>query len=437
MSCRTLVSQRSWTVLGLVLLSVTATSRGGLAEPSRTGDWPGFWGPNRDARVAGPLRVDPGMQLKEIWRRPIGKGMSEIAVVGSRGYTMFSDGHVDYLLAFDVATGKEIWRAGMKETYRGHGGSQDGPLSTPVVSDGRIFALDPFGRIFAFNAETGRELWRRDLPADLGAVAPLWGFSTTPLPVGKTLVIQAGGTERNNLVGLDVETGKTVWSSQPSQQNGYSSPVLMTLAGVLQVVAATTDKLFGVDPKDGSILWSHPALGEPRQSPIDLPGDRIFVTCWQESAVLQITREGGAWKVQEVWRKPVFKATYSPTLYHDGHLYGMNGNFLSCLDARTGELKWREKIYNASLILVDGHLAILSERSGNFHLVEATPAGFHETLKAPVFTPGAQSMTGPMFTDGRFLLRNMEEMVLLELKAGPPPASAPAASPAAQGKEGV
>jgi outer membrane protein assembly factor BamB len=259
--------------------------------------------------------------------------------------------------------------------------------------------------------------------------------------VGKILVVQAGGAERNNLVGLDVETGKTVWSSQPSQQNGYSSPVLMTLGGVAQVVAATTDKIFGVDPKDGTVLWSHPAPGEPRQSPVGLPGDRIFATCWEQSAVLKVTREGGAWKVEEAWKKPVFKSTYSPTVYHDGHLYGMNGAYLSCLDAESGELKWREKIYNATMILVGGHLAILSERSGNFHLVEATPAGYREELETPVFTPGSQSMTGPMFAGGRFLLRNMEEMVLLELKTGPPatsapaPAAAPAAAPAPQEKE--
>jgi outer membrane protein assembly factor BamB len=393
-------------------------ARGGQAEPVRPGEWPGLWGPDRNARVAGPLHVEANVQVKEIWRRPIGKGFSEVAVAEGRGYTMFSDGMVDHLTALDVNTGKEIWGNRLEATYRGHDGSDDGPISTPVVADGRVFALNPWGQLFAFDAAAGRPLWKRDLKADLGAEPPFYGFATTPLPVGKTLVVLAGGAERNNLVALDPATGKTVWSSQPAKQTGYSSPVLLTLAGVPQIVAATSDKVFAVKPEDGTLLWSHPALGEARQPPVLLPGNRLFVTCFDDSAVLEVTNEGGAWKVREVWHKPVLKSSYSPTIFHQGYLYGMNGAVLMCLDAATGEVKWKERVYNGSLILVDGHLAVIGERSGNFLLVEATPEKFREKLKARVFNPGALSITGPMFVGGRFLLRNGEEMVLLELVAG-------------------
>jgi len=417
-------TRKIWRSLPLLtLLSVVMSPGSGQAEPARPGAWPGLWGPDRNAHAAGPLDVGPNVQVKEIWRRPIGKGFSEVAVVDGRGYTMFSDGTLDHLTALDAGTGKEIWRAKLEATYRGHDGSDDGPISTPLVDGGRVFALNPWGKLFAFDAATGRELWRRDLKTELGVAPPFYGFATTPLPVGKTLVVQAGGTERNNLVALDPATGKTVWSSQPASQTGYSSPVLLTLAGVPQIVAAASDKVFAVKPEDGSLLWSHPALGEARQPPVLLPGNRLFVTCFDESAVLEVTHEGGTWKVREVWRKPVLKSSYSPTVYHQGYLYGMNGAVLMCLDAATGEAKWKERVYNGSLILVDGHLAVIGERSGNFLLVEATPEKFREKLKARVFTPGALSITGPTFVGGRFLLRNGEEMVMLELVAGK--ASAP------------
>jgi outer membrane protein assembly factor BamB len=415
---------------GAVLAALLAAANihlSGQPDPAASAAWPGLWGPHRDARVAGPLRFEPGMRLKEIWRRPIGLGVSEVAIASGRGYTMFSDGEHDYLTAFEVGNGKEIWRTRMGATYRGHDGSGDGPISTPVADGGRIFALDPWGKLFAFDAATGRQLWRRDLQLDLGAVPPFWGFATTPLPVGNTLVVQAGGAERNNLVALDPATGRTVWSSQPAAKNGYSSPVLMTLAGVPQIVAATADKVFAVKPEGGSLLWSHPALGEARQSPVPLPGDRLFLTSWDESAVWKLSPEEAGWKVQELWRKPVLKANYSPTVYYQGYLYGMSGIFLTCVDPATGETKWRERVYYASLILVDGLLAVIGERSGDFHLVAATPEGFREQLKVRVFNPGARSITGPMFAGGRFLLRNGEEMVLLE------PAR-PEARPAAERK---
>ncbi|HYH47047.1 MAG TPA: PQQ-binding-like beta-propeller repeat protein, partial [Thermoanaerobaculia bacterium] len=195
--------------IGFALLLLAGAGPAGAGDTPAS-DWPGLWGPHRDARVAGPLRAEPGMQLVEAWRRPLGKGYSEVAATAGRGYTMYSDGEVDHLLAFEVASGKEVWRARMAATYRGHG-SDDGPISTPVIADGRVFALDPWGVLFAFDAAAGRELWRRDLKADLGAVPPFWGFATSPLPLGKTLVVQAGGAERNNLVALDPATGKEIW----------------------------------------------------------------------------------------------------------------------------------------------------------------------------------------------------------------------------------
>lgn len=418
----------------LALLAALLGATGGMAERGRigepAGDWPGLWGPDRDARVAGPLELAPAAQLKEVWRRPLGKGFSEVAVAGGKGYTMFSDGDVDYLDAFDLPTGKELWRSRLDATYRGHDGSLDGPISTPVFAGGRLFALDTWGKLFAFDQATGRELWRLDLKAELGAAAPFWGFATTPLPLGGRLVVQAGGAERNNLVALDPATGKTIWSAQAASGTGYSSPVLMTLAGVPQIVAAAQDKVFAVRPQDGAVLWSAPSLGESRQSPVPLPGDRLLLTNWYETSVLQVTAEGGAWKVRELWRKPAFKTTYSPAVYRQGYLYGMNGSFLTCLDVETGAPRWRERIYNASLLLAGGYLAVIGEQSGDFRLVEATPEGFRQRLKARVFTPGALSMTGPMFVGGRFLLRNGEEMVLLEIAPAGAAAGAPAGAAA-------
>ena len=405
-------------LLPLALFAVLSHAGGGFAQSGRSlepADWPGLWGPDRTARVAGPLQILPTVQLKEVWRRPIGKGFSEVAVAGGRGYTMFSEADVDYLGAFDVATGKETWRRRLEATYHGHDGSLDGPISTPVLAGGRLFALTPWGKLFAVEQATGREVWRLDLKADLGAAAPFWGFATSPLPLGGILVVQAGGATSNSLVALDPASGKLVWSAHPASGTGYSSPVAMTLQGVPQIVAATQDKVFAVRPVDGAVLWSAPSLGETRQSPVSLPGDRVLLTNWYETAVLQVKSDGGAWGVRELWRKPVFKTTYSPAVYRQGYLYGMNGNFLTCLDVETGETKWREKIYNAALLLAGGYLAALGEQSGDFRLVEASPEGFRQRLKARIFTPGALSMTGPMFVSGRFLLRNGEEMVLLEL----------------------
>lgn len=403
-------------VCGALLGGCLASGPAGFAAAA---DWPGLWGPHRNARVAGALPAGPELAVREVWRRPLGQGYSEVAVRGDRAYTLASDGTSDFLVCLDAATGKDVWRARLDATYRGHHGSDDGPISTPLVEGGRVFALSPFGKLAAFEAADGRELWRRDLVAELQAAAPSYGFATSPLLVDGALLVLAGGEAQHNLVALDPATGRTLWSAQPTRKTGYSSPVAVTLAGTPQVVAATGEAYFGFDPRDGRVLWRHPALGEPRQPPVALPGDRLFVTAWNESAVLQVSTEGGAWKAAEVWRAPVLKANYSPAIYHDGHLYGMNGTYLNCLDAATGALRWREKVYNGTLMLVGGDLVLLGERSGDVHVAAASPTGFRRRLQAQVFNRGSRAVTGPVFANGRFYLRNLEEAVALEVVARP------------------
>jgi hypothetical protein len=87
------------------------------------------------------------------------------------------------------------------------------------------------------------------------------------------------------------------------------------------------------------------------------------------------------------------------------------------VDAATGEVKWKQKVYGGSLILVDGHLVLLAESAGDLRIAEATAAGYREKLRTPVFNPGATCNTGPSWAQGRVFLRNLEELVALEIGA--------------------
>src|SRR5262245_27897380 len=96
--------------------------------------WPRLWGPSGDGKADAAARLPGGtaLRVREAWRRPIGSGFSGIAVAGGRGFTAFSEGAQDHAVAFDAATGRELWRTSLGEAYRGHDGSKDGPSSTPT-----------------------------------------------------------------------------------------------------------------------------------------------------------------------------------------------------------------------------------------------------------------------------------------------------------------
>lgn len=412
------------TLAGFVLAVLATPSDGARAR----NDWPGLWGPDRSASVPGPLPIGPETELQEVWRRPLGKGYSEVVVAAGHGYTVFTDGETDQLIALDFATGETIWRAEMEATHRGLMGSDDGPLSSPLVDGRRVFVLDPFGRLFAFDAATGSELWRRDLAAEFGALRPAYGFATSPLAVGESLVVQAGGPE-HNIVALEQATGATIWSSHPAQTNGTASPVLTTFATRPQIVGVTTDRIFGLDPASGAPLWTHPLSGGPLKGPTIVSHDRLVVSSWVDTVLLKVEQKEDEFQVAELWRTPTLKANYSPVVYRRGHLYGMDRTYLTCLDVESGAVRWKHKVYEATLILVGDHLAVLGQKSGIFQIVEASHEGFREVLRATVFTPGARTVTGPTFVDGRFLLRNGEEMVELELRDRGAPVDTPSAEP--------
>jgi outer membrane protein assembly factor BamB len=395
------------------LIAVTSSVPSGADE-----DWPRLWGPSGDARFQGAGHVAQGESPKarELWRRSIGSGFSGISVVGGRGYTGESDGSQDHAVAFDAATGREIWRTPLGPTYRGHDGSRDGPISTPTVAGPRVFLVSAHGALVALDAASGRKLWQRDLKAEDGAAEPSYGFATSPLVVGDRVVVQAGGDKRP-LLAVDAKSGALLWSVAHSKGATYASPLLGTLAGREQVIVHGNDLLYGVKIEDGALLWSHPtgAQGEASRSPLLLGDDRVLLPSWEEAKLLKVSANGGAFSVAELWRSPRLKSTFSPTVFHRGHLFGLSAAYLVCIDPASGDVRWRQKVYPGSLILVDGHLVILGSESGDVRVAEASPDAYREKIRVPVFNAGATSSTGPSFAGGKLFLRNVEEIVALEV----------------------
>jgi outer membrane protein assembly factor BamB len=280
-----------------------------------------------------------------------------------------------------------------------------------------VFVLGPKGSLLALDAKSGSVLWRRDLKDEDAAPEPVYGFGTSPLVVGSRLVVQVGGTTRN-LAAFDKASGALVWSANHAKTTGYASPVVAMLAGRLQVVVHAAEAVYAVAPEDGALLWSLPLAGasESDRPPLALPGDRVLLSRWEESRMIQVQSGAGGLQATEVWKSPRLRGSYSLTIFHDGHLYAMGGATLLCVDPADARVVWREKVYPGSLILVDGQLLHLGEQSGELRLATASSAGYKERLKTPVFNAGATSSTTPSFGGGRVLLRNVEEIVALELR---------------------
>lgn len=380
-------------------------------------NWPGLWGPSRDGSVTGELRTSRE-QPEVLWRRAVAGGYSEVAVAGGRAFTLELRDGVDYIVALDAPTGRELWTVRIGPTYRGHGGSDDGPISTPAVDGSDLFALGPRGHLIAVNVRTGTERWRHDLVTAFAAAPPTWGFAASPLIEGRLVIVPTGGPQSRGLLAFDRSSGKLVWNAEVAKATGYSSAIAGTIGGVRQVVSVASDRVFGVDPATGRVLWSGPGPGgniEVSNSAVILPGDRLLLSNWEESMMLRVSRDAAELSARELWRSNRLRNTNGPTIYRDGFLYGFAGPILVCVNADTQEIVWRERTGAGTLIAVGSQLLLLGQDSGEIVIADISREKFALRRRLRVLAEGIRAVTGPSFDGDRIYVRNLREIVALRV----------------------
>ncbi|MDA8020769.1 MAG: PQQ-binding-like beta-propeller repeat protein [Thermoanaerobaculia bacterium] len=377
-------------------------------------DWPVLSGPAGNLTSLDNGVFDSGpFGLERVWSRPLGSSYSGILVVDGRLTTTFSDGESDYLVALDASTGAEQWRYRISDTYKGHDGSDDGPLATPTIDGGVVYGLGARGELFAVSLEDGKERWRRDLVTDFGAVKPDFGFATAPTVIGDLLVVETGGTDGRSISAFDRETGRLRWSTG-NDPVSYQSPMAFDLRGQTSLLVAVTDRsLLGLDPETGEVLWQHqhtegddPGFGETQPVPVGEGG--ILLTGLPESALFQVIKNAEGYTVEEAWRSRALRGSLAVPVPYEGYIYGFSGNFLTCVDAATGERVWRSRPPGrGNLVLIDGHLVILA-RSGEIVIADATPEEYREVLRVQALDRGY--LTRPSFAGGKLYVRNLVDI---------------------------
>jgi outer membrane protein assembly factor BamB len=375
-------------------------------------EWPGFRGPRRDGVVTG-VRIATDWTATppvELWRRPIGPGWSSFAVQGDRIYTQEQRGEDEVVACYERATGRPIWaHRDPVRFFEANGGA--GPRATPALAGGRVYTFGATGILNALEAADGRRLWSRNVPEDTGAKVPIWGFSSSPLVVAGEVMVAAAG----QLVAYDAATGEKRWVGAAGL--GYSSPQLLTLDGVPQVVMVSHTGTTAVAPADGAVLWQHPWRGNPIVQPAAAGEHDLLVAASSDSGTrrLGIARGANGWTVQERWTSPGLKPYFNDFVVHQGHAYGFDARILSCIDLADGQRKWKGGRYgNGQLLLLSDQdvLLVLSEE-GELALVAAKPDQFTELARFKAIE--GKTWNHPVLVGDVVLVRNGEEMAAFRL----------------------
>ena len=390
-------------------------------QDSVDNEWAHIRGPNLDgAAIGGGVFNSELVGFRESWRIPLGPAYSGVAIAGGRVVTASSDGMTDSIQAFTAEQGSFLWKYTVGPIYHGHDGSEDGVIGSPVIGAGKVFVVGPRGILIALGFDDGEFEWSVNL-VELGAKPPEYGFSTTPLLEGDVLVVHVGGGEGRALCGFDPASGELVWSVGDGELgwSGSASPIAMSLGGQRQVVALNGSELLGVAPSDGTILWRH-SLGR-RANASDgfaFPMGEDRFCAWVSGRMMgfRVSREDQEWTVETLFNSRELgksDVVWAAPVYFEGNLYGFKSDFLTCIDAATGERVWKSRPPGGKgLILVDDRLVLFASQ-GVVAVAEATGQGYEEEFRGQFLEH--TSFTWPSFADGHIFVRNSSELVSIEV----------------------
>ena len=402
-------------VLPDVIPDVIDATAAGETGRSRV-EWPGFRGPDRDGIIPG-VEIETDWSKSppvELWRRPIGPGISSFAVMGELLYTHEQRGGDEVVACYHVTTGEPVWRhSDATRFWDSHVGA--GPRATPAARDGRVYTFGATGILNALDAGDGAVVWSRNAASDADAKLPYWGFVSSPLVVDDVVIVYAGA-----LVAYDLATGEPRWFG-PAGGESYSSPHLLTIDGVTQILLLGPTGVTSVAPADGTLLWEHswPGIGIV-QPALTADGDVLF-SMISDAAIpigtrrLAVAHEAGGWSIEERWTSIRLKPSFSGFVVHEGHAYGFDGRILACMDVEDGKRKWKGGRYGQGqlLLLPDQDLLLVLTEQGELALVRAAPDQFIELARFPAIE--GKTWNQPVLIGDLLLVRNGQEMAAFRL----------------------
>ena len=391
-------------------------------------DWPQWRGPNRDDVSAekGLLPDWPAGGPPLVWKAAgLGEGYSTVAIQAGKLYTIGDRKDGSFVIALNLADGKEIWAAKLGKAGAPGWGGYSGPRSTPTVSGNLLFGLGQWGELVGLEAGTGKEKWRKDLIKDFGGSRPEWGFAESPLVDAGRIVFTPGGS-KGAVAAVFKATGEHLWQSKEFTDGAqYASPIMAEIGGVRQYIQLTYKSVAGIGAGDGKLLWKAPFKGETAVIPTPIYSDGfVYVAAGYGVGcmLVKITESGGKFKAEQVYANKVMVNHHGGVVKVGEYLYGYSDSKgWTCQDFKSGEAKWqdKDKLGKGTLTYADGRLYLRQEdKPGAVVLIEANSAGYKEHGRFnPPDVSAKSSWSHPVVAGGKLYLRDQDVLLCYDVKA--------------------
>jgi outer membrane protein assembly factor BamB len=372
-------------------------------------DWPQWRGPARTGLV--PAADAPAQwpaTLTKGWSVAVGEGYSSPVAASGRVFVHARVDPDEVISALDINSGKVIWEAKYPAPFAKNPYAKQmakGPYSTPLVADGRLYTLGTTGMLSAWDAGTGKLLWRHDHSQKVDSSKLFCGTAVSPIRTARGIVILVGDDRGANVITYDPASGKEVWSRAVAGA-GYASPIEMQLGGTTQIVTMTTKSVVGLDSNSGGILWEFPFNDEWNENivtPVATPTGVIVSGVRQGTRALNIAKAaqfelqkrapaehlGYTWRVTEAWHTPDVTMYMSTPVLVDKVLFGHStkrkGQFVA-VDPGSGKILWSTEGrggQNASVTAAGNHLLFLTNDS-ELLIAQIDPSSYKEVRRYTV-----------------------------------------------------
>ena len=426
------------TVVLLVLCSLTIAI-GTKAQEAAT--WSQWGGPHRnfitDATGLADSWPESGPPVQ--WSRTLGTGHSAIISGDDRLYTMYRVGNgqgregpwesEETVVALNAQTGETLWEytypSKLEDTSFG-----SGPHATPLLVNNRVFTGGTNKQLYAFDAVSGEVLWSHDLVADFNAPPLLIrprvksGYGCSPLAYKDTVICSVGGPGQSVMAFRQMD-GRAVWAGGDFLVS-EAPPVLIDVSGQTQLVVFGGGTVNGMDPDDGTVLWTHPHdPGNDFNFMVPIWGEDniLFVSSGYKtgSRALRLTREDNLTTVEELWLDPQLQFMFLNPLRIGDYIYGTDGtfgpSFVTGVDVRTGQTLWQERGFaRGSMLYADGKV-ILMDEDGDLALTRMTPDGMTVLGRTTIFQ--STSWSAPTLVGTTLYVRDREKIMALDLGLNP------------------
>ncbi len=418
-------AQRLAGAVGVAILAATLVHVARLpgSEGESQPSWPELHGPDRIniAPETGLLRKWPEGGPPLVWKyTECGEGYSGVSIAEGMIFTAGDFGEVEMLLALDM-DGRLLWKAPNGEAWRR---SSPGSRTTPTYDDGTLYHMNPHGRLGAYEARSGKQRWAVDLNDRFKARYGIWGLAENVIVEGDKVLCMPGGP-KGRVVALDKHTGKTIWvNTEIEHSAAYCSPVVVTYRGLRQLITMTQKSVVGVDIETGKLLWSVPFVPRYPQNALTpaFQNGYVFVACGHSSGGTVLKIDLDSRTARTVWYRRDLDNCHSGTILFDGKLFGcgcrLGGKHFYCVDFLTGRtIKLDRTLGKVGITCAEGMLYCLNHR-GTMSLLAITPDGFDIISQFSLGKRPANSyLAHPVVCGRRLYLRQGQNLFVYDIRA--------------------